>query len=265
MDRKALNAWRRFGRRASARTGVGRVGRRAGAFVGVDRVGRSVSERAAVARHVRRFDARATAGHRAGERTGVGRRVGERAGFARHGRGLGAVVGVVGLAGAAAMALAVAAPPAAAHTRLVGSEPAAGEVLPTPPATVTLHLAAKPATLEGDPVQVLAPDGVRVDSGRPGTSGDGRRVTVRLRGGPLPAGGYHVLYRVVSGDSHLIIGRLDFWATDAGWPDGPAPARPALTHVALGEQQRLVLGGAGAAAVLAMVVPRRRRHGARHA
>jgi methionine-rich copper-binding protein CopC len=156
-------------------------------------------------------------------------------------------------------------PPAAAHTKLIGSEPAAGAVLATPPVAVTLHLGAKPATLEGDPLQVLAPDGSRVDSGRPQSSGDGTVVTMRLRGGPLDAGGYHVLYRIVSGDSHLITGRLDFWVSGAGWPDGPAPAPPPLTRVGLGGQQRFLLVGAGAAALLALVTPRRRRHGARHA
>ncbi|HEV7759641.1 MAG TPA: copper resistance CopC family protein, partial [Acidimicrobiales bacterium] len=98
----------------------------------------------------------------------------------------------------------------AAHARVVGSEPANGALLAHPPGSVALDLDAKPATLEGDPIAVWGPDGTRVDTGRPRVELDGRRLTVELRDGGLPAGGYLVVYRVVSGDSHLITGRLAF-------------------------------------------------------
>jgi methionine-rich copper-binding protein CopC len=147
----------------------------------------------------------------------------------------------------------------------MGSEPADGAMVPRPPRAVVLELGAKPATLEGDPVQVWAPDGARVDSGRPRVDAHGRRLTIPLRGGPLAAGCYHVLYRVVSGDTHLITGRLDFTSRGPSWPAGSVSSAPPLARVVLDDQQRAVLAGGALLAVVAVVAPRRRRHGARHA
>jgi methionine-rich copper-binding protein CopC len=123
------------------------------------------------------------------------------------------------IAVAALLTMAVAAgraTPAAAHARVTGSAPAAGAVMTTPPTEVSLVLDAKPATVEGDPLQVFAPDGRRVDTGGATVSDDARTLTVPLDPGlALPAGEYQLLYRVVSADTHVIAGRLTFSAEHA--------------------------------------------------
>jgi methionine-rich copper-binding protein CopC len=178
----------------------------------------------------------------------------------------------------------------AAHARVVGSEPANGALVARPPGSVALDLDAKPATLEGDPIAVWGPDGTRVDTGEPRVELDGRRLTVELRDGALPAGGYLVVYRVVSGDSHLITGRLAF-RSEAPRPAerlevpalAPAPAPSASTaaaaasassaeppssplgRAALDRGQRRILSVAGVVAAVAVLLPRRRRRRVRDA
>jgi copper resistance protein C len=165
----------------------------------------------------------------------------------------------------AAGALAVAAvagpaPPAAAHARVTGSSPADGAVVAAPPAEVRLVLDAKPATVEGDPLQVYGPDGRRVDAGGTRVSADARTLTVALDATyGLPAGEYQLMYRVVSADTHIISGRLTFTAEQAaaaapsselstgdprqavaaavgGPPAGDAPLDPAGDATALADQ-----------------------------
>jgi methionine-rich copper-binding protein CopC len=192
------------------------------------------------------------------------------------------LVGPVGPAGATPQLPPVEA--VAAHARVVGSEPANGALLAHPPRSVALDLDAKPATLEGDPIAVWGPDGTRVDTGRPQVDLDGRRLTVGLRDGALPAGGYLVVYRVVSGDSHLITGRLAFRSeapavaerlevpalatapsasatAAAAAPEPPSP----LGRAALDRGQRRILGVAGVVAAVGVVLPRRRRRRVRNA
>lgn len=181
------------------------------------------------------------------------------------GRGLGAgalvAVAVVGLG------LVVPAGPAAAHARLVGSSPAPGSTVDRAPAEVSIELDAKPATIEGDPLQVYAPDGRRVDAGDPHVSEAGRRLAVTVdpaRG--LPAGAYHLAYRVVSADSHVISGRLSFTVRlPSGAGDVAAPGAPATDDPGAGSHRLvaagahdvrppLVAAGALALAALALVV-----------
>lgn len=107
----------------------------------------------------------------------------------------------------------VLAAPAGAHARLVGSTPEDGATVERAPAEVMIEVDAKPATTEGDPLQVYAPDGLRVDLGDPRVSAQERRLTVTLdHQRPLPAGVYEIAYRLVSADSHVIAGRLSFTA-----------------------------------------------------
>jgi methionine-rich copper-binding protein CopC len=110
--------------------------------------------------------------------------------------------------------------PAAAHARLVGSSPEPGATVERAPDEVVIELDAKPATVEGDPLQVYGPDGRRVDARDPHVGEQGRRLAVTLdTGEPRPSGEYQVAYRVVSADSHVITGRLSF---TVGLPS-PAP------------------------------------------
>ena len=118
---------------------------------------------------------------------------------------------VAGLVLAGLVVLGAPAGPAAAHARLVGSAPEAGTTVERVPAEIVIELDAKPATIEGDPLQVYTPEGRRVDAGDPHVGEDGRRLAVTLDPGqPLPSGEYQVAYRVVSADSHVIAGRLSF-------------------------------------------------------
>jgi methionine-rich copper-binding protein CopC len=157
------------------------------------------------------------------------------------------------------------------HARIVGSSPANGQTVARPPVSVALDLDAKPATLEGDPIGVWGPDGTRVDTGEPRVDVAGRRVTVDLRSGGLPAGAYLVVYRVISGDSHLVAGRFTFRAESAAPAPSalvaPADASPSspMGRAALDRGQRRILAAAGLVGALALVLPHSRRRHARDA
>jgi methionine-rich copper-binding protein CopC len=170
--------------------------------------------------------------------------------------------------------------PGGAHARVTGSLPTDGDVVATPPAEVSLFLDAKPATAEGDPLQVFAPDGRRVDTGQARVSPDGRTLTVAVdRDRTRPAGRYQLVYRVVSADTHVISGRITYsarqpaaaggrardgrpagsgrlgwaWAPGGGWPS-PGPADPTAPRLAPGGPDGLRLRvAAGAAAVVALL------------
>jgi copper transport protein len=166
-----------------------------------------------------------------------------------------------------------------AHARITGSEPADGAVVEQAPHEVALGVDAKPATVEGDPLQVYGPDGYRVDDGRISVGDEGRRIAVGLD--PTrdrPAGRYEIVYRIVSADTHLIAGRLQF-DTRFGVPavapaDGSAGGGPAAGTGA-GGVGRLLHGWpdeawppAVAGAALTLVAARigwRRRRGLRRA
>lgn len=104
--------------------------------------------------------------------------------------------------------------PAAAHSQVVGSSPEDHAHIDALPARVTILLASKPATVEGDPLRVYGPTGERVDAG------DVELVDRTSDGGPaelsvglrpdvdMPTGEYHAVYRVISSDTHLVAGRL---------------------------------------------------------
>jgi methionine-rich copper-binding protein CopC len=108
------------------------------------------------------------------------------------------------------------------HAKVTGSEPQDGATLAQAPESVTLIVDKKPATVEGDPLRVFAPDGSRVDSGRTTVNADGTRLTVALPPtNARPAGRYEIVYRLVSADTHLIAGRFGFTA-EAAAPAGMA-------------------------------------------
>lgn len=162
---------------------------------------------------------------------------------------------VMALALSSGAAPAGAAAATATHAKLTGSEPATGSTVGRPPDAVTVTVDAKPATVEGDPLRVYGPDGRRIDDGRTSVGDHGRRITVGLRHDVVrPAGPYEIVYRIVSKDTHLIAGRLEFTARAAaaagtptgedaggaagvrarllhGWPDDPRPLIAAAVAV----------------------------------
>jgi copper transport protein len=96
--------------------------------------------------------------------------------------------------------------PASAHALLMHTTPAAGDILQTPPAQVSMRFS-EPVRPVGGQVQALGPDGSRVDTGPPETTGT--NLVLRLRTG-LPNGTYRVSYRIVSVDGHPVSGGFTF-------------------------------------------------------
>ncbi|WP_298458377.1 copper resistance CopC family protein [uncultured Cellulomonas sp.] len=124
--------------------------------------------------------------------------------------------------------------PAAAHTELTGSDPAAGSSVSELPAAVTLTfndtVAPQFATVAvavagGDPVEVPATvDGAQVLA-------DISTLDTTAQG----AGAWQVVYRVVAADGHPITGTIDFTVTvtapapelEPATPTTPTPTDPA--------------------------------------
>ena len=104
--------------------------------------------------------------------------------------------------------------PASAHAALVGSDPAAGSVVPDAPNKVTLTFSESVQLVSGK-IQVLAPDGSRADLGTPTT--DGATVTIPLRSGG-GRGTYLASFRVISADSHPVGGSVTFSVGAASTP-----------------------------------------------
>ncbi|MFS0700295.1 copper resistance CopC family protein [Cellulomonas sp. 179-A 4D5 NHS] len=124
------------------------------------------------------------------------------------------------------VAVVLAAAPAAAHTGLVSSNPAAGAALTEVPATVTL-------TFSQEISEQFATAALSVD----GATGSEVPLTVQgaqavldttavpdLPVTPGQANAWQVLYRVVSPDGHPISGTVDFTVTP------PAPPTPVTTE-----------------------------------
>lgn len=105
--------------------------------------------------------------------------------------------------------------PAAAHARLVGSQPPGGATLAEPPAEVTLEFSERIEASFGG-VQVFDPAGARVDAGDAQIAGTSVRVALQ----PLETPGtYTVAFRIISGDSHPVESRFAF----VYQPPTPAP------------------------------------------
>ncbi|MGH3681026.1 MAG: copper resistance protein CopC [Natronosporangium sp.] len=97
--------------------------------------------------------------------------------------------------------------PAAAHANLVGSEPANGTVLSDPPQQVVLSFS-EPVQLIPDRIQVVGPDGeLAGPGGEP--SAAGTEVSIPLDES-LDIGTYLVSYRVISQDSHPVLGSVTY-------------------------------------------------------
>jgi len=130
----------------------------------------------------------------------------------------------------AALTLAVlGAAPAAAHNRIVGSDPADGATVARTPAALVLTFN-EPAIAMGTQIAVTGPEGP-VAVGAPQLVD--ATVTQPLAAG-APAGRYTVDWRVTSADGHPITGSLAFTAQapgegqrDPARSAAPAPAAPA--------------------------------------
>ena len=105
----------------------------------------------------------------------------------------------------AALALFLAAPPAAAHATLVSTDPVEGAVLPETPDVVTFKYDER-VVLSEDSIQVFDAAGEPVDST---ATGEDEVVTADLPD-ELGDGTYVVAWRVVSADGHPISGSLTF-------------------------------------------------------
>jgi methionine-rich copper-binding protein CopC len=121
----------------------------------------------------------------------------------------------------ACAALLVAAPHASAHNALLGTDPADGSSLATPPTHITLTFD-QPAQALGTEIVVLGPDGAAVSTGTPELVDN---TVAQALAADLPAGAYTVQWRVTSADGHPLSGELAFTAT-AGAPVATAPVTP---------------------------------------
>ncbi|GAA4965723.1 copper resistance CopC family protein [Kineococcus glutinatus] len=130
---------------------------------------------------------------------------------------------------ATACLLLAGAQPSSAHDRLLRTAPADGEQLATAPAEVRLEFS---APVLGINPQVVLRDATGATVTTPAAVADGSAVTLALPG-PLAAGGYTVLWRVVSSDGHPIEDGFGFTvagtATPTATPSESATATPTAT------------------------------------
>lgn len=183
----------------------------------------------------------------------------------------------------ALLVLLAGAPRAAAHNTLLGTDPADGSTVDTPPSHVTLTFD-QPAQALGTEVVVLGPDGAVASTGSAELVDD--TVAQALAGG-LAAGTYTVQWRVTSADGHPLSGELTFTAAAAAPveavaapptadPTEAAPVAPSPTATISAQQEladdedagleagviaAIVVAVLAAGAVAVFVVRERRRSG----
>jgi len=168
------------------------------------------------------------------------------------------------LALAAALAVSVlAAPAASAHDAFVGSTPAAGSTVTTPPTAVRVSFE-EPPLATGLGVAVTGPDGTSVVSGKPTLAGS---VVVQALV-PLTAGGvYTVAWRIVADDGHPVTSTFTFTlalpseSASASVTEAPSPGPTNVDDVHGTDLTPWVIGGAVVvvAGVVGFLVVRRRR------
>lgn len=151
----------------------------------------------------------------------------------------------VGIVAGVLVALGLSAGPASAHADLLRTDPAAGTVVGSLPAAVTLTFseAVQPVVAQ---IRVTAPDGSPAGSGRISTAA-APTVRIPLRTGG-PQGTYAVSYRIVSDDGHPETGVVTFSVgAPSAVPPVPvtagAPAVSPLTSVAMGVARFLAVLG----------------------
>ncbi len=90
--------------------------------------------------------------------------------------------------------------PALAHAALVRTSPVQGSVQPTAPNEIVVTFS-EHVTPVVDKIQVIAPDGKRINAGTPTVAGANLHIPVHT---DVPRGTYVVTYRVISADSHPV-------------------------------------------------------------
>ena len=90
--------------------------------------------------------------------------------------------------------------PAGAHAVQVRTSPAQNTVVDQAPPEIVVTFT-EHVTLVRDKIQVIGPDGKRIDRGSPQATGNDLRIPVRT---DVPPGTYLVSYRVISADSHPV-------------------------------------------------------------
>lgn len=129
------------------------------------------------------------------------------------------------LAVAAALAVAVLwGSPAGAHTGLAGSTPQRGATVTAAPGAVVLQFT-EPVILPQ--VQVMGPDGERVEEGSPVAGGASVEQSLPTA---LQPGTYRVAFRVASGDGHPIAGEFLFTYAGGVAVDGAAAHIDVVAH-----------------------------------
>lgn len=97
---------------------------------------------------------------------------------------------------------------AAAHTKIIGADPAKDAVLISPPKVVNMTFT-KALESKFCTIRVLDATGKQVDKANTTVTGEDRHeMTVDLQ--PLPAGAYKVLWNIVSLDGHKMKGDYTF-------------------------------------------------------
>jgi len=142
------------------------------------------------------------------------------------------------------------APPAAAHTTLIGQSPKPNATVAAP-STVTLTFADR---VIQPGVVVRDPSGTRVDTA---TTSDGPKVSTRLAAS-LPAGRYQVGWRVVAPDGHVQTGKFRFTVA-GGTASSTTTATPSSTRQPADDDNRAsglwwTIGGVVALLVIAGAV-----------
>lgn len=104
--------------------------------------------------------------------------------------------------------------PAFAHDKIIGQDPADGEVLETAPESITLRFNNNVLDIgeEATVVNVTDASGKLVNGGAAEVSG----TEVHQPIGSLPDGAYRVVWRVVSSDGHAIAGAFAFAVGENG-------------------------------------------------
>ncbi|NLF04903.1 MAG: copper resistance protein CopC [Actinomycetales bacterium] len=120
-----------------------------------------------------------------------------------------------------ALALGVAAAPAAAHDTLLASDPADGAVLGEPPTAITLEFSGE--LLDLNPaLELTTSDGTPVEVGEAHLDGPTASWTI-TEPESLAAGDYEVVWAVTSSDGHPIDGTFAFTVEGAAAPESPEP------------------------------------------
>lgn len=150
------------------------------------------------------------------------------------------------------LALSGPAVPASAHATLQETDPAADSLVDEVPAALELRFD-EPVTATAGAVQVISPEGARVDAGVEAADGD-RTVRVGIDGEAI--GTYTIAYRVVSDDGHTITGSFVVHAETQTGAASVDQSVPATTSAVGGIGRWLSYAGAvvavGAALLLAL-------------